>query len=183
MVAAATRLFSQYGLKRASMDQIAAEAGVAKPTLYAYFDDKEAVFRAVVESVCDELLEASTSASQTGAAIEERLAKMLSAKFTRYWQLVHASPHARELMDSQGELGAKIVKRSDRAFLKLLVSVIEGEDELDLRRLGITSTAAAQLLIRATSGATYDATSSASHEKYLTEIVRVLVTAMRKHSV
>ena len=38
---------------------------------------------------------------------------MLSAKFTRYWELVHASPHARELMASQGEIGAELIQRFD----------------------------------------------------------------------
>ena len=180
IVLAATSLFSRYGFKRTSIDLLAAEAGVAKPTVYAYFADKEAIFRAVVESVTDELLEAAVLASQSSAPTEERLAAMLSAKFTRYWELVHASPHARELMDSQGELGAELVQRSDRAFLKLLMSVIEDSKELDLKRAGMTVPATAHLFLRAASGANYDATSVAMHRRLVSEIVRVLVAGLRK---
>jgi TetR/AcrR family transcriptional regulator, mexJK operon transcriptional repressor len=180
IIEVATRLFSQYGFKRTSVDLLAAEAGVAKPTIYAYFDDKEAVFRAVVESVSEELLEATRAANREGSPIDLRLAAMLSAKFTRYWALVHASPHAQELMDSQSRLGAEIISRLDRAYLALLVEVIEGAKELDLRSAGLTAHAAAQMLVRAAAGAAYDATSTASHEKHLTELVRLLVRALRK---
>ncbi|MBS2012157.1 MAG: TetR/AcrR family transcriptional regulator [Deltaproteobacteria bacterium] len=178
IVEAATSLFNRYGFKRTSVDLLAAEAGVAKPTVYAYFDDKEEIFRAVVEHVAAELLAAAEEASRARAPIAERLAAMLSAKFTRYWELVHASPHAQELIDSQGRLGAEIVQRSDRAYLKLLVSVIEGSDELDPRTVGLSPQAAATLLLRAASGAAYDATSTASHAKHLAEIVRVVVSGM-----
>ena len=125
IVEAATSLFNHYGFKRTSIDLLAGEAGVAKPTIYAYFEDKDAIFRAVVEAVCDELVTGAQRASEGTAPIAERLTAMLQAKFTRYFELVQASPHAQELIDSHGQLGADIVQRSDRAYLALLVSVIE----------------------------------------------------------
>lgn len=44
MVVAATRQFCQRGFHHASMDDIAAEAGVSKPTLYRHFDDKRSMY-------------------------------------------------------------------------------------------------------------------------------------------
>jgi AcrR family transcriptional regulator len=178
IVAAATSLFNRYGFKRTSVDQLAAEAGVAKPTIYAYFDDKEAIFRAVVEAVCDEMVSGAKEASARDVPIEERLAAMLSAKFTRYFELVLASPHAAELVDSHGTIGAEIVQRADRAYLALLVRVIE-ESELDPKRMKLSATAAAQLLMRAASGAAYDAKTPAAHRRHVAEIVRVVVAGMR----
>lgn len=175
---AATDLFHRYGFKRTSVELLAAEAGVAKPTIYAYFEDKEAIFRAVVEVVCDDLLTAAREASERSAGIEERLAGMLAAKFTRYFEVVQASPHAEELISSQGRLGAEIVQRSDRAYLALLTSVIE-ESTLDTERVGLSASGAAHLFLRAASGATYDAKTPAMHRRHLVEIVRVLATAMQ----
>ena len=180
IVSAAIALFSRYGFKRTSVDLLATEAGVAKPTVYAYFEDKDAIFRAVVETVCDELLAGAERASRSEGPIDERIAAVLSAKLTRYFELVHASPHAQELVDSHGALAADIVKRLDRAYLKLLVSVIEGAHELGLARVGLSAQAAAELLLRAASGAAYDASSAAVHKRHVTEIVRVMVLAMRK---
>jgi AcrR family transcriptional regulator len=177
---AAVGLFSRYGFKRTSVELLAAEAGVAKPTVYAYFEDKDAIFRGVVETVCEGLLADAEAASRSSAPIEERLAAVLSAKLTRYFELVHASPHAQELVSSQSQLGADVVQRFDRAFFRLLVSVIEGAPELDPKRLGLNATAAAQLVLRAASGAGYDATTGAAHRKHLAEIVRAIVAAMRR---
>ena len=91
-----------------------------------------------------------------------------------------ADPHAQELMDSQGRLGASIVQRADRAYLERLVSVLEGARELDPMRAGLSVASAAKLLLRAASGSAYDATSPATHAKHLAEIVRVIVVAMRR---
>ncbi|MGH6944084.1 MAG: TetR/AcrR family transcriptional regulator [Geminicoccaceae bacterium] len=41
----------------ASMDQVAAEAGVSKQTVYNHFGSKEGLFRAIVEELSSELLE------------------------------------------------------------------------------------------------------------------------------
>ena len=178
IIEAATSLFNRYGFKRTSIDLLAAEARVAKPTVYAYFEDKEALFRAVVEAVCDDLLSAAQQASEREAPIEARIAAMLSAKFTRYFELVQASPHAQELIASQGQLGAEIVQRADRAYLALLVSVL-GSSDLDPGRVGLSVTGAAHLLLRASSGAAYDAKTPAAHKRHLVEIVRVFTAAMR----
>ncbi|MBL9025085.1 MAG: hypothetical protein JNL21_23005 [Myxococcales bacterium] len=88
------------------------------------------------------------------------------------------SPHAAELVDSHGTIGAEIVQRADRAYLALLVRVIE-ESELDPKRMKLSATAAAQLLLRAASGAAYDAKTPAAHRRHVAEIVRAIVAGMR----
>ena len=46
MLDAAERVFASRGFRGASMDEIAAECGVTKPMLYAYFGSKEELFAA-----------------------------------------------------------------------------------------------------------------------------------------
>ncbi len=50
---AARSVFRRLGYDGASMNDIAAEAGVSKPTLYVYFDNKEALFVALIEALKD----------------------------------------------------------------------------------------------------------------------------------
>jgi AcrR family transcriptional regulator len=59
MVDVATSVFGNRGFAAASMDEIAASAGITKPMLYAYFDSKEGLFAAC--------------AAKAGAALRERV--------------------------------------------------------------------------------------------------------------
>ncbi|GAB4373954.1 MAG: hypothetical protein Kow00121_17770 [Elainellaceae cyanobacterium] len=47
----AMQVFITQGYAAASMDRIAAAAGVSKPTLYSYFQDKEGLFTALVQQM------------------------------------------------------------------------------------------------------------------------------------
>jgi AcrR family transcriptional regulator len=52
---AAITVFLQKGYKGASVDEIAALAGVSKQTMYKYFDDKEALFSEIVLGTIDQI--------------------------------------------------------------------------------------------------------------------------------
>src|SRR5215831_2488588 len=52
---AAQRVFLKRGYQSASLDEIAEVAPASKPTIYAHFDGKEALFEAVVARVLDGL--------------------------------------------------------------------------------------------------------------------------------
>jgi AcrR family transcriptional regulator len=59
--AAALEVFAEKGFAAARLDEIARRAGVSKGTLYLYFEDKEALFRAVVRQAIVPNVEAVTS--------------------------------------------------------------------------------------------------------------------------
>ncbi|NQU60840.1 MAG: TetR/AcrR family transcriptional regulator [Rhodospirillales bacterium] len=56
IVCAAAKVFLNLGFGAASMDSIAEEAKVSKQTVYSHFGSKEALFEAILENKCDELL-------------------------------------------------------------------------------------------------------------------------------
>jgi TetR/AcrR family transcriptional repressor of mexJK operon len=49
----ASRLFLKHGYTHTSMDAIAADADVSKQTVYSYFNNKELLFRRMVEELCN----------------------------------------------------------------------------------------------------------------------------------
>ena len=51
ILAAASEVFNRLGYDGASMNDIAAEAKVSKPTLYVYFTNKESLFAALIEDM------------------------------------------------------------------------------------------------------------------------------------
>ena len=73
---AARRVFLERGLAGASIDEIAALACAGKPTIYARFPGKEALFTAVMMRKVDANIARVESQTPTGTTIKERLAKL-----------------------------------------------------------------------------------------------------------
>ncbi|HWD81958.1 MAG TPA: TetR/AcrR family transcriptional regulator [Kribbella sp.] len=57
ILAAATEVFLQHGYLGASMDEVAAKAGVSKQTVYKQFENKERLFAEIVLGTSDQLLD------------------------------------------------------------------------------------------------------------------------------
>lgn len=153
IVAAAARVFCQYGYRKSSVDTVAAAAQVAKPTLYAYFADKEALFAAVVAHVADEALEkvhAAAARSEAGS-FAERLEALLGAKLEYFFELLHTSPHAQELLEAGRALPEDPIAALDESFLKLLTRLLEEKKE-GLSRAGLPARTLAALLLDASHG-------------------------------
>lgn len=83
---AARQVFLERGLAGSSMDEIAARAGAGKPTIYARFPGKEALFTAVVMRDVDAKIARFVSRPAMGANIEQRLASV--AADILHWALV-----------------------------------------------------------------------------------------------
>jgi AcrR family transcriptional regulator len=75
---AADRLWGERGVNGASLDDIARQAAVTKPTVYYYFPDKSALFTAVVCSVLEEHGQGLRTASRRGGRSRERLISALA---------------------------------------------------------------------------------------------------------
>ena len=66
ILSAALKVFAQTGYPGASMDAIAAEAGLTKPTLYKHFASKEALFAAVLAVPLDVMMLAFDTRTDKG---------------------------------------------------------------------------------------------------------------------
>src|SRR5713226_9025354 len=70
---AADRLWSERGVRGASIDDIARAASVTKPSVYYYFRDKSALFTEVVCSVVEEHGSGLRTAARSGDEARDRL--------------------------------------------------------------------------------------------------------------
>ena len=78
---AARGMFTAHGFDGASMDQIAAAAGVSKLTVYSHFGDKETLFAAVVKSYCESQLPDALFDGAPETPLRERLLEIARAFF------------------------------------------------------------------------------------------------------
>ncbi|MBN6151507.1 TetR/AcrR family transcriptional regulator [Xanthomonas sp. AmX2] len=76
---AARRLFSEQGFDRVNMDAIAACADASKATVYAYFGNKERLFRAALDELLGEAPDPWTRLPTLRGALPERLAAVADA--------------------------------------------------------------------------------------------------------
>jgi AcrR family transcriptional regulator len=81
MLDAAVRVFSRRGFHAASMDEIAEQAGISKPMVYAYLGAKEDLFIACLRREAFRLIEAITNAVGGDLPPDEQLWRGLRAFF------------------------------------------------------------------------------------------------------
>jgi AcrR family transcriptional regulator len=65
---AAMRVFRRHGFRRSSIEQAAEEAGLTRQALYHHFASKEALFRAVIERLYEQGLEAEIAKKRTSSS-------------------------------------------------------------------------------------------------------------------
>ena len=78
---AAKQLFVREGFAGASIDKIAADAGVSKLTVYSHFGDKEALFAAAIRAKCEELMPADLFQLELKGPLRSQLQAIASAFF------------------------------------------------------------------------------------------------------
>lgn len=124
---AAQRHFNAHGLERASVDAIAADAGVSKMTVYSNFGSKEGLFQAVVR---DRAVVAGVPGA--GALDPEQPEKTLLAIGARFLALAREDQVLGTLRSVYGVAGAQT--EACRAFYKEGPERVTGELAEYLRR-------------------------------------------------
>jgi TetR/AcrR family transcriptional repressor of mexJK operon len=173
------RLFLAHGVEPVTVDTIAAEAGVSKATVYAYFSDKRALFQ---EGVRREMAKIETAQridddTLTGATLREVL-----IKFGTGIMSFLTSPGA---IDFYGSLSAEL--RRDPELARMFYDAGPGRTLMNLSEILATPLAsdlaiadakeAAEMLFGLWQGATnYQLMLGIDHDK-VTESIKKRVTA------
>lgn len=160
---AARRLILRQGLRATSMEAIAAEARVAKPTLYKYYGDKNQVFEAIVAALMVQLHEGFVAALRGDGSIVDRLGAALSAKYDAIARLLGESPHADELYDEHERVRPEVRATED---------VIDGMVAEELRKAGV---AEPEAITRLVLDAAYGIKRKARNDAEVGPAIRLLV--------
>jgi AcrR family transcriptional regulator len=129
---AALELFAEKGFTATRMTDVAKKAGISKGTLYLYFENKEAIFRSVVQEMIIPLVDQNDErvANYTGSA-----ALLLRELLEGMWQAVvetKLSAIPKLVISESGNFPEmaeffvkKVVLRSRQSFIKVIEYGIE----------------------------------------------------------
>lgn len=133
---AAYACFSRHGVRRTTMDDIAAAAEMSRPAVYQYVRNKDDAFRRLATRLFDSALTKARAATEE--SLIEQLYHVASAKLDLTVKLWQDSPHAAELLDAGTRLSGDIVEEFTAAIRELLTTAIasaENAGEIDLNNM------------------------------------------------
>jgi AcrR family transcriptional regulator len=100
----------RYGFQRATMDDVAKEAGISRPALYLLFKNKTEIYRALAESVMGEALQRAETALAAKDGIEERIFAAVKTGILDPTELLMATAHGAELLDMKHNMAAEVIQ-------------------------------------------------------------------------
>jgi AcrR family transcriptional regulator len=186
IVLAGLRLFTQYGYRKTSMDDIAQAAQVAKRTVYLHFENKAAVFLAILESLGDQVRQRCAAAELAGGTPAHRLTGLLDAYFGMGFDLFSKSEHIPELEETFSKLartkiGGLNTEYEDR--LARFLRSLEKTGEIGGPPQGLTVERIVHILMRAAEGGKHEAKMQGDRktlERRLRELALLAMAAMKK---
>lgn len=112
----ALEVFSHYGFRGSTVDQIAQRANMSKPNLLYYFRRKEDIYVAVLEKILADWLAPFESLDESGEPVDE-IARYIAAKM----ELSRSNPKASRLFANEILSGAPAICGFLKGSLKALV--------------------------------------------------------------
>jgi AcrR family transcriptional regulator len=123
IIDAAKRVIARYGMKRTTMNDIAAEAGIARQTLYNVFANKDEVMRGSIRLHTDRALAAIDDDMTADMPLAEQLDVAFKHLVIEPYDMVQAMPDADDFISGLGvqkEAMDAAVARYRDAFRRIL---------------------------------------------------------------
>lgn len=119
IVEAAAKRFAYYGFTKVTMDEIAADVGMGKASLYYYFATKEKLFQAVIESEREEFVTKIEALINKNSSSAQKLKEYVKLRLESFRDLVNI-----------GSITLKQSSEANAIFRTLLKSFMEREKKL-----------------------------------------------------
>jgi AcrR family transcriptional regulator len=186
IVLAGLQLFTQYGYRKTSVDDIARAAQVAKRTVYLHFENKAAVFLAILEYLGDQVRQRCAAAESAGGTAVDRLTGLLDAYFGMGFELSRKSEHMPELEETFSKLARARIGDMNTEYegrLARFLRSLQQTREIGGPPQGLTVEQIVHIVVRAAEGAKHEAKVQGDRkalERRLRELAMLAIAAMKK---
>jgi AcrR family transcriptional regulator len=178
---AAVSVFTRYGYRKTSMEDVARAAGVSRQGLYLLFSNKEELFRRALEHSLSSQLGAALDVLTRGSDLEQRLIAACDEWSGRFVGALGAD--AADLMCAGSSLAGGTLEAYEARFEEALAGALA---ESPLSRFwhnaGITSAEAARALHATARGLKHSCATRQEFRKGITVAVRIFCAPLNHHS-
>ncbi|MCD2174737.1 TetR/AcrR family transcriptional regulator [Rhizobium sp. C4] len=178
IIEAAFRTFFQYGVKRATMDDIARAAGMSRPALYLVYKNKADIFRACVLSMTEDLREKLAAITDATGDAEERIMAVARTGIVEPHETIGASAHAEELFALKSEIGADLFRDWMKLIETAITQILEQEEaagRVTLEAAGVSAAEIAGLITDGAEGFKLRMTSAEELARRLEAFIRLMI--------
>jgi TetR/AcrR family transcriptional repressor of mexJK operon len=121
---AARKRFAYYGFSKVTMDEIASDVGLAKPSLYYYFPTKENLFRAVIGHEQEEFTRDIELMLKKEATAGEKLRQYVDMRIRLFRELVNLSALGAQSWAEVSSIFGDLFRTLEEQELKLIHDVL-----------------------------------------------------------
>jgi AcrR family transcriptional regulator len=186
IVLAGLRLFTQYGYRKTSIDDIAEAAQVAKRTVYLHFENKAAVFLAILEYLAEQVRQRCAAAENAPGTPVDRLTGLLDAFFGMAFELFSKSAHMPELEETFSKLARARIGKLNAEYEEHIARFLRSLQKTGAivgSPVGLSVERIVHILVRAAEGAKHDPEIQGDRkalERRLRELAILAIAAMTK---
>lgn len=145
--------FVRHGIRKTTMDDIAAGAGMSRPAVYQYVRNKDDAFRRLAARIFGGALEQARAEAAAGGTLAQRLDRILAVRLVVTQRLRRDSPHAAELIGDTARVSAELDRNFRQDLTDLVATtIVAATDGTDLVISEATAREIAELTVALTRG-------------------------------
>ena len=168
---AAIDVFARYGVRKATMGDIAEQAGISRPTLYARYANKDEIMVAAMQLISERVIAAVTEAWEGVEPIGQRLDIFLDIAIVRFFDQIQQMPDASDLLTGQSEGARASQAIAEESKIKLLARLFDTRSD-QLAAKGVTPIELAELFYASSSSFKFTARDAVHLRKLLATLKR-----------
>lgn len=180
IVDAAVRVFSRYGVRRTTMNDIASEAGIARQTLYNVYSNKDEVLRATIRLFTDRSLAAIEANDAVAQTLDDKLDVVFEQMVVRPFEILSATPDADDIINGFNEAGRDEISIANERYRAAIESILAPFKQ-QISASGLTTHQLSDF-VRSTAKAFKRDAENKKHLLQLLEALKVLVLKITKGS-
>jgi AcrR family transcriptional regulator len=180
LLEAAISVFTRFGYRKTSMDEVARAAGVSRQGLYLHFSTKEELFSVAVEHTLRAALDAaSLHLGDASLSVERKLVLAFDEWVGRFVGMMGAG--ASDLVEASKALVGPMVEKLDGLFVDAVTKTIRASGLMGAYKAsGLTARQLAETLYATARGLKYASPTREAFVEGMTVAVRALCAPLRE---